>query len=256
MQANIKPPVRAVIIGCGGVGSYLAYPLARLLTHAAPGSELVLVDGDVLEEKNLARQNFSSSQVNQDKADALMQSLMLSGTYDENLLDGVGQYFTPGMEIPGNPEIPTWFFCCVDNHTARKAVLSEVDSNPLYSAILGANEYTDAEAYFYENSFKDSPLDPRVYYPELASIEPDPDDPLRRRMGCNTDSALSETPQLVAANFSAANYMLWLFWFHYFENRFDIAKESWPIRHSNNFAKFKTSTVADLSAAIKLPNLY
>ena len=52
---------RMIVIGAGGVGSWLLPGLARMLEWSAPGSGLIIVDGDNYEPKNKERQNFSGS---------------------------------------------------------------------------------------------------------------------------------------------------------------------------------------------------
>lgn len=49
---------RFVIIGAGGVGGWLATGLAHFLEFRAPGSALVIVDGDHFEQRNQERQDF------------------------------------------------------------------------------------------------------------------------------------------------------------------------------------------------------
>lgn len=50
---------RFVVIGAGGVGGHLLDGLSKLLEFQAPGSTLVIVDGDNFEPKNLERQSFN-----------------------------------------------------------------------------------------------------------------------------------------------------------------------------------------------------
>ena len=44
------------VVGCGGTGGFVADGLCRVLP---PRAELVLVDHDIVEERNLVRQNFA-----------------------------------------------------------------------------------------------------------------------------------------------------------------------------------------------------
>lgn len=60
-----------VIIGCGGLGGFVS----EMLTRIGVGM-LTLIDGDVFEEHNLNRQNFSSLQtLGRNKAEVLAQKL-------------------------------------------------------------------------------------------------------------------------------------------------------------------------------------
>lgn len=49
---------RFVIVGAGGVGGWLATGLAHFLEFRAPGSALLIVDGDHFEQRNHERQDF------------------------------------------------------------------------------------------------------------------------------------------------------------------------------------------------------
>ena len=50
---------RFVLVGAGGIGTWLADGLARLLEYKYPGSALIIVDGDTYEERNKERQSFT-----------------------------------------------------------------------------------------------------------------------------------------------------------------------------------------------------
>ena len=50
---------RFIIVGAGGIGTWLAEGVARLLEWKYPNSALIIVDGDNYEEKNKERQHFS-----------------------------------------------------------------------------------------------------------------------------------------------------------------------------------------------------
>lgn len=69
------PEVWVALIGCGGTGSHIAQTLARLASHCrdtnGPHVQLVFVDGDTVEAKNVGRQLFSALDVGKNKAQAL-----------------------------------------------------------------------------------------------------------------------------------------------------------------------------------------
>lgn len=69
--------VAVILAGCGGTGSFLALHLARLAYHARERHglrlQLLFVDSDVVEPKNLGRQNFCAAEVGEPKSWALMQ---------------------------------------------------------------------------------------------------------------------------------------------------------------------------------------
>jgi len=69
------PEVTIAILGCGGTGSHIAQTLARLASHCrdtnGPYVQLVFVDGDTVEAKNVGRQLFSALDVGKNKAQVL-----------------------------------------------------------------------------------------------------------------------------------------------------------------------------------------
>lgn len=227
------------VVGCGGVASWLLPPLLRLLRHQEPLPFVTLLDGDKFEEGNIDRQLFNHNYIGTNKATSL------SDLYDDLYynLDSEETFLTEGTDITPN----SLLLGCADNHAARRTILYLCDRHNC-RAIIGGNEYTDADAYFYEPALKDTPLDPRVYFPDILTDETG--DPTRPR-SCQ-GIAQEQTPQLVLANFSAANSMLWLLWFHYVE-RLRMPKSEtynfWPMRHFNSFSRFGTDLVKDRMAA-------
>jgi PRTRC genetic system ThiF family protein len=75
-KIHIAPQFRRIVIaGVGGTGSYLAQGLAKLIAGYRLQVEVLLVDPDVIEEKNCARQNFHPWEIGQGKAEALAYRL-------------------------------------------------------------------------------------------------------------------------------------------------------------------------------------
>jgi hypothetical protein len=59
---------KIVQVGCGGTGGYVQYFLSRLLYSLNYKPGYVLCDGDVVERKNLLRQNFIEGDLGENKA--------------------------------------------------------------------------------------------------------------------------------------------------------------------------------------------
>lgn len=181
------------IIGCGGVGSWLAATMVRLVG----ANNVVLVDGDTLEKKNLDRQLFTEQDIGQNKADALASQLGCKSHpawYD----------WTEHRHTDRD-----WLMCCVDNNPARADVLRSCDANGC-AAICAANEMTSSEAYLYLPRWRNTNNDPRIYYPE---IETDQSNNVRHAAGCTGEYQI-QNRQLVTANFMAAAlaghlYVVW-----------------------------------------------
>lgn len=78
-KLSLEPvfPIRApydvakiIVVGCGGTGSYYIRDLARMVgSLKTKKPEILLIDGDKVEEKNLVRQNFTSADVGRNKAE-------------------------------------------------------------------------------------------------------------------------------------------------------------------------------------------
>lgn len=182
------------IIGCGGVGSWIC-PSLCLLTDP---QQVVVIDGDKLEEGNLNRQLFTEDEIGQNKADALAKKYGCRAWSD---------WYNVGV-IAHEPE--DWLIVAVDNSPARVAALAACDQFRC-SAIVAANETTSAEAYVYRSEWKGTRLDPRVMYPDLLTDREG--DPQAAAIGC-TGVVQQAKRQLVSANFMAASlaqhlYVAW-----------------------------------------------
>jgi len=182
------------IVGCGGVGSFLAPTLCMLVGK----DNVTLIDGDTLERKNLNRQLFNESDIGRNKADALAERYgcaFVPEWYSESLM---------------THHKSDWIIGVVDNHIARRAILMSADRFGC-NVILAANEVHSSEAYVYLPHWAGTPLDPRVMYPEINTDHSN--DPRSAGIGCTGEAQVANT-QLVTANFMAAAlashmYVVW-----------------------------------------------
>jgi hypothetical protein len=214
------------IIGCGGVGTLLMQPLVRSIKDG-----ITIVDGDKFEKKNLDRQIFNEKDIGKNKAEA-MASLYPG-------VKAIPEYFHTGMNIPFSNQDTLW--CCADNHAARKAVLETCDNYGCI-AIIGANEYMDAEAYYYEKRMRGTENDPRIFYPDI--LDSHAGDPLSVE-GCIQRAI--ENPQHVIANNTAADLMLQLHRFYTQQrpNMPDDTRPLWPVHHLSSIYRTLTHKIGD-----------
>ena len=66
-------PVKIVMLGAGGTGGHIAPHLYRLLYALERPVRFIICDGDIVEEKNLVRQNFTPADLGENKAKVLAE---------------------------------------------------------------------------------------------------------------------------------------------------------------------------------------
>lgn len=135
-----------VVIGTGGTGSCFLQKLARYCSVSAEKINVFVVDGDIVEEKNLVRQQFCECNVGQSKAAALVE--LAADNYGLEWT-AVSEYLLHAEQLDdifvndvGNVKI---LVGCVDNHAARR-IMEEWFShqrNAIY--IDSANDEFDGE---------------------------------------------------------------------------------------------------------------
>ena len=117
--------VELYLVGCGGTGSWLAPSLcriARTLNEKGKVTNLIFIDPDVVEQKNVLRQNFCDAEIGLNKAQTLALRYSLSW--------GISIEALPALF---NPEIVAKDYYqrehklkiiigCVDNALARQSI--------------------------------------------------------------------------------------------------------------------------------------
>ena len=71
MRFSLIRPVKIVMLGAGGTGGHIAPHLYRLLYSLDRPVRFIICDGDVVEKKNLVRQNFTPADLGENKAKGL-----------------------------------------------------------------------------------------------------------------------------------------------------------------------------------------
>lgn len=228
------------LIGCGGIGSWLAPQLGKLMTSDVWKFDrtIRLWDGDLVERGNLDRQWFSKDDIGKPKVECTARVLreMCPGleVKEEN------GWFSDRSIVADDPII----ICCADNHLARRHALAVADDRYVQAIICG-NEYVEAEAYTYDpNNMMGLPTDPRTYYPDLLTDESGAPD---RPAGC-TGEITKSSPQLGMANqFAAvaAMYLLWTWMVDFPQELLDPEDNevfgNMPVIH--RISKFRTHTI-------------
>ena len=73
MKFSLSKPVKIIMLGAGGTGGHIAPHLYRLLHTLGRRTQVIICDGDIVEEKNLVRQNFISADLGRNKAQVLAE---------------------------------------------------------------------------------------------------------------------------------------------------------------------------------------
>ena len=71
MKLSTDIPVKIIIIGAGGTGGYVIPHLYRIAYASGRQCRVVIADGDIVERKNLIRQNFAACDIGENKAEVM-----------------------------------------------------------------------------------------------------------------------------------------------------------------------------------------
>ena len=206
----MKTPKKIKIIGLGGIGGFLADPLARFIGHSddyrSSGvsttlCDMVLIDGDKFEHRNSARQHFENvANKAEEKARILRKS------HPRIFFRPVPEYLTEDNIIMNVREGDV-VFSCVDNHTTRRLLAERCEELDNIVLISGGNDEVDGNVQIHvrEDGVDITPSTLK-YHPEIQKAEGDnPGEDDVARQGCEQE--VEAAPQLLFANEMAANLM-------------------------------------------------
>lgn len=160
------------VVGCGGTGGFVAEALCRLLPADA---DLVLVDHDRVEGRNLTRQSFYREDLGRFKSETLAHRLAL------RFERPVGYSTLPAAMTELNS--PGLVIGCVDNGLARRDIARAVIHTPYqkwwvdagngenYGQVVIGNTDILAEILPDGNIYRGLPL-PTIQKPELLNQAP------------------------------------------------------------------------------------
>lgn len=197
---------RYALIGAGGTGTHLLDPLVRYLTNKdgtdANVWQLGVIDGDVVEEKNLSRQLFSEMDVAVNKANAATvpyQHLRNVIAIPEYLgVDNIARYLTDGVVV----------LIAVDNFPVRALIEEHCSTLDNVVVINGGNEHHtgSCQIWIRENGVD---VTPRLSFLHPEILQPGEN---RATMSCAQVAALPGGEQLIATNMASAMWMLSALW--------------------------------------------
>jgi molybdopterin/thiamine biosynthesis adenylyltransferase len=173
---------KAAIVGCGGIAVNLAPGLSRLM-------DVVLIDGDKYEPKNVTRQ-FPAMHSAANKAETLALMLRPNTTMG---ITSIPEFIKDSMILNDSRfEGVDLIIGCVDNNSSRLILMDLADEMDA-TCILAGNEHEDGEAHCFI---------PGVHNPLEHFEFPEGE---RTPWGCNTDEVIEKYPQTPLANIMAAS---------------------------------------------------
>jgi molybdopterin/thiamine biosynthesis adenylyltransferase len=191
---------RYVMVGAGGTGTHLLHPLINYLNsfHRADDYELGILDGDQVEEKNLVRQLFDSSQIKVNKATAAVtpfKHLQNVRAIPEYLgKDNISRYITDGAIV----------LIAVDNFPVRFRIEQHCLTLNNVIVINGGNEEDNGSCQIWIRKDGKNITPPISFlHPEISSSGVD-----RAELSCQEVAELPGGEQLIITNMSSAMWML------------------------------------------------
>ena len=183
------------ILGAGGTGSWLCSFLDKMSLF----NDVIVMDGDIVEDKNVLRQNFKSTDVNKNKAEVVANANQMS--FVHGFITDTAIFHQIMDEFPAGT-IPM-LVGCLDNNASRK--LAHDFMNEVADAVWidGGNAERHGQAYICikENGEfvqgYESPLDIDEAFQNFLGDERRPD-----QISCAEHS--ESAPQNVTANVTSA----------------------------------------------------
>ncbi len=211
MRFALEKPVKIVMLGAGGTGGHIAPHLYRLLHALERSVKVIIADGDIVEEKNLVRQNFISSDLGRNKAQVLAEryasAFGMEVMYVPEFIESeerLSQLVKPELYW-GKPysslqhEGLSILIGCVDNNRSRRLFNEVFKKSPnLIYLDSGNGEHTGQVVCGIRRNG-------RTYYKPVGDLYPDvlaDTDKFPTELSC-AEAAVS-APQSIAANIMAA----------------------------------------------------
>ena len=209
MKFSLTRPVKIVMLGAGGTGGHIAPHLYRLLYALDRPVRFIICDGDVVEQKNLVRQNFIPADLGENKAKVLAERYStvfgLETEYIPSFIESENEL--KSLLTPVVWHVDYRHTICeqiiligaVDNNKSRQLCHRVFQQMPeLIHIDSGNGEYTGQAVCGIRRSGK-------TYYPPIGTVYPDvleDTDKFPTELSCAEASV--SAPQSIAANITAA----------------------------------------------------
>lgn len=193
-----------VVVGCGGIGGNYIKELGRYLykNEAKNRCNILLIDGDLIEEKNISRQPFLPCDVGRKKAEVMAE--ILGETFDIDC-GYYSEYLDSAYQLKEfeKKNYQTILVGAVDNHACRRAMHAYFEKSVSCFYLDAANEYSVGEVVAAMKMSGEILYPDRVhYYPEILTDTSLP----RSEESCQQINVVQ--PQHIVTNLVAANLLL------------------------------------------------
>lgn len=207
---------RFVVVGAGGIGTWLTAGLVRLLEWKYPGSGLIIVDGDNFEAKNLERQDFTKL-----GNKAVVKAAELAPHFPRTTIIPVAKWVVAddhsgvtsaddddagkitARQLLRDHDI---VFAVVDNFAARKILFDAATGLSNVDVFTGGND-DDLFGSIYHYQKRDGveiTAHPGEFHPEYHN----PPDKNPGELSCQDRAQIDGGTQLLATNMAVASYLL------------------------------------------------
>lgn len=209
---------RFVVVGAGGIGSWLIAGLARFLEWKHPGSGLIIVDGDNYEAKNKERQDF-----NKLGNKAVVKATELAPQFPRTTIIPVAKWVVAddfsGVTDSGDSDVEVGkitasqlireddvIFAVVDNFAARKIIFDAAANMRNVDVFTGGNDDNlFGSIYHYQKrNGVEITAHPAEFHPEYHN----PPDKNPGELSCQDRAKIEGGTQLLATNMAVAAFLL------------------------------------------------
>lgn len=186
IEIDLKEHFDIFVIGVGGTGSHLTSFLTQLLGNNPElknKHSITLIDGDIVEEKNLRTQKFLSSDVGKSKAEVLADRYSAVYNMDIGYIDSYIESEDQLKKIAVTNTSRSIIVSCVDNNKARKIIDNVFNANTqrryYYSSMIyidtgnssGEGELTGQTVIGYKKAGKTILPSVSTFFPQMLEIE-------------------------------------------------------------------------------------
>ena len=217
MKYPTNTPIKILMLGAGGTGSYVAMHLYRLAHCLGRRVRIIIADGDSVEQKNLVRQHFTARDLGANKARALAEryagAFKMKAEYIPDFIEDKARLVellkpsraAGARHMAHAPNETTILLGCVDNNKSRRLC---------NEAFYECRDITYIDSGNGEHSGQvvcGVRRNGRTLYKPIGSAYPDileDTDKFPTELSCAQASI--SAPQTIAANMTAATIMVCL----------------------------------------------